>query len=83
MKDQSQSALANGPDRSAHSSVAEALRAEICSYDNFFSLMEANNAPSSATAKRTGFNGWAPGRQSPALLAAEVPTNYHGTNRST
>lgn len=57
MQDQSQSVLANRPDHSADSSVAEMLRAEVCSSSQLSFLMEAHDGLSAAIAERAGFKG--------------------------
>lgn len=62
MQDQSQSVLANRPDHSADFSVAEMLRAEVCSSSQLSFLMEAHDGLSAAIAERAGFKGlWASG----------------------
>ncbi|TWB47596.1 phosphoenolpyruvate phosphomutase-like protein [Bradyrhizobium sacchari] len=62
MQDQSQSVLVNRSDHSADSSVAEMLRAEVCSSSQLSFLMEAHDGLSAAIAERAGFKGlWASG----------------------
>lgn len=62
MQDQSPSFFANSPDRCADPSLAEMLRAEICSNRDISFLMEAHDALSGAIDKRAGFKGlWASG----------------------
>ncbi|MGY4363177.1 phosphoenolpyruvate phosphomutase [Bradyrhizobium sp. i1.3.1] len=62
MKRQPQSVLANGPDRCTASSLAEMLRAQVCSNLELSFLMEAHDGLSAAIAERAGFKGlWASG----------------------
>lgn len=62
MQYQPKSAAANRPERRAGPSLAQKLRAEICSKSDLLFLMEAHDALSGAIAKRAGFKGlWASG----------------------
>lgn len=62
MQDQSQSVLVNSPDQSADSSLANMLRAQVCSSSELSFLMEAHDGLSAAIAERAGFKGlWASG----------------------
>lgn len=62
MQYQPKSAVANRPERRAGPSLAQELRAEICSKSDLLFLMEAHDALSGAIAKRAGFKGlWASG----------------------
>lgn len=62
MQYQPKSAVANRPERRAGPSLAQELRAEICSKGDLLFLMEAHDALSGAIAKRAGFKGlWASG----------------------
>lgn len=57
MQDQSQSVLVNGPDRSADSSLANTLRAQVCSSNELSFLMAAHDGLSAAIAERAEFKG--------------------------
>lgn len=62
MQYQPKPAVANRPERRAGPSLAQELRAEICSKSDLLFLMEAHDALSGAIAKRAGFKGlWASG----------------------
>lgn len=62
MQNQSQAALAKGPNEAVDFAPSQVLRADICSSSELSFLMEAHDGLSAALAERAGFKGlWASG----------------------